>query len=322
MAGANLPAKKYKKTNPTCLRLSFEASGGGTKFIDIGKALSAINRKFYRAGVYYYVNSVEVYNDEQAVVDLHTLPDTWVTKNAWNRGFQLFQRMNSMTDSPISNVGRPKYHDFKVYMSDAHRQAGSLNPALYSTDGTYTTDETLPDDWAYSKFVSADSDGDVDPQNPQQLVQEADDFYVHMLGPHVGTSDNWTSIGLIRSYADTRPQPQQFGDPAIPAGAPTDPLVNVFDFSTEEQMNDIMANLESDNDRTPYNHDGYVGTQTDNMYHVARIGTEVGLGRVGRASGFCAPFGLICIDTNADSSYRVVLNLAAGTYHGVYAERA
>jgi len=322
MAGANLPAKKYKKTNPTSLRLSFEATGGGTRFIDIAKALSGLNRKFYRQGVYYYVNSIEVYNNEQAVVDLHTLPDNWVTKNAWNRGFQLFQKMNSMTDSPISNIGRPKYHDFKVYMSDAHRSAGSLTPALYSTDGTYSVDETTPDDWVYSKFVSADSDGDIDPQNPQQINQEADDFFVHMLGPHAGSSDNWNSIGLIRSYADTRPQPQQFGDPAIPAGASTDPLVNVFDFSSEEQMNDIMANLEADNDRTPYNHDGYIGTQSDNMYHVARIGTEVGLGRVGRASGFCVPFGLICIDTNASSAYRVVINLASGTYHGVYAERA
>lgn len=322
MAGANLPAKKYKKTNPTVTRLSFEASGGGTKFIDIGRALSAFNRKFYRQGVYYYVNSVEVYNNEQAVVDLHTIPDTWVTKNAWNRGFQLFQKMNSMVDSPISNVGRPKYHDFKVYMSDAHRTVGSLNPVTYFTDGAYSDDETTPDNWDYSKFVSADSDGDVDPTNPQQLVQEADDFYVHMIGPHSGSSDNWTSVGLIKSYADSRQSPHNNGEPTISTNAQTDPLVNVFDFSTEEQMNDIIANLDADNDGTPYNADLYIGSASDNMHHAARVGTEVGLGRVGRASGFCVPFGLICIDTDATSAYRVVLNLAQGTYHGVYAERA
>ena len=98
MAGANLPAKKYSKTSPTTTRLSFEFSGGATKFIDIGMALSAVNRKFYRAGCYYYVNSVEIYNDATGVVDLLTLPDNWVTKNAWNRGFKLFQKMNSMVD--------------------------------------------------------------------------------------------------------------------------------------------------------------------------------------------------------------------------------
>ena len=116
MAGANLPAKKYKKTSPTQTRLSFEFTGGETQFIDIGMALSAINRKFYRQGVYYYVNSIEVYNNEQGVVDLHTLPDTWVTKNSWNRGFQLFQKMNSMVDGPVSNIGRPKYYDFKLFL--------------------------------------------------------------------------------------------------------------------------------------------------------------------------------------------------------------
>ena len=95
MAGANLPAKKYKKTSPTQTRLSFEFSGdSGQDYIDIAKALSIINRKFYRQGVYYYVNSIEVYNNEQGVVDLYTLPDNWVTKNAWNRGFQVFQKMN------------------------------------------------------------------------------------------------------------------------------------------------------------------------------------------------------------------------------------
>ena len=86
MAGANLPAKKYKKTTPTITRLSFECSGSGTKFVDIGSALSTLNRRFYRAGLYYYINSVEVYNNEAGVVDLHTLPDSYVTKNAWNRG--------------------------------------------------------------------------------------------------------------------------------------------------------------------------------------------------------------------------------------------
>jgi hypothetical protein len=58
MAGANLPAKKYSKSSPTVARLSFEGTGNATKFIDIGRALSIINRKFYRQGVYYYVNSV------------------------------------------------------------------------------------------------------------------------------------------------------------------------------------------------------------------------------------------------------------------------
>lgn len=320
MGRANLPAKKYKKSNPTVLRLSFEFSHNPSnpkQFIDIGMALSAINRKFYRQGVYYYVNSVEVYDDAQNVYDFLTLPDTWVTKNAWNRGFQLFQKMNAMVDPPISNMGRPKYHDFKVYMNDTHRQQGSAAPSLH---GDSTSSQVFsPDEWKYSEFVTADDDGD--------STQSADNFYVHMQGAHVGSSDNWTSVGLIKSYAESRITVEEDSPNDDTIHQSLDPLMHVFDFSSEEQMNDIIQGLKDDNDAPPYNTDFYVGEAARSLTQVARIGTETGLGRVGRASGFCVPFGLLQISTDqslgdSGNNYRVVLNLAPGTYHGVYAERA
>lgn len=312
MAGANLPAKKYSKKSPTVTRLSFEFDGGSTQFIDIGMALSTINRKFYRAGVYYYVNSVEIYNNETGVVDLHTLPDTWVTKNAHGRGFRLFQKMNSMVDD-VSSVGRSKYHDFKVFMDARHAALGtSAKPATYDINAAYFL--RTADDWDYSRFVSADDD--------QDGAANADQFTVHMIGDHIGSSSNWSSVGLIKSYSESRV--------TVPAESPesaqvssADPLVNIFDFSSEEQMNEIVDILNYDNDNPPYDLDNYVGVGNASLQHVARVGTEVGVGRVGRASGFCAPFGLICVDPHGVSTpFRVVLNLAQGTYHGVYAERA
>jgi len=322
MAGANLPAKKYKKTSPTITRLSFELSGNTTQFIDIGMALSAINRKFYRAGVYYYVNSVEVYNNEAGILDLHTLPDTWVTKNAWNRGFQIFQKMNAMTDAPLTSGLRPKYHDFKIYMSERHKNAGSALPSMHGINASQAT--ITPDEWVYSQFVSADDnqDGNAD----------ADEFTCHMIGPHTvqsGSPGAWESIGLIKSYAETRMIPPN-SSPNADMVDITDPLMNLFDFSSEEQLNDIAENLLTDNDRTPYDINQYVGESGNHMQHVGRIGTEQGINRIGRASGFCVPFGLLCVDPSGDgapgseisSDYRLILNLAVGTYHGVYAERA
>ena len=318
MAGANLPAKKYKKTSPTITRLSFECQGEQTQFIDIGKALSILNRKFYRAGCYYYINSVEVYNNETGVVDLHTLPDNWITKNAWNRGFQLFQKMNAMVNPPLASGFRPKYHDFKVYMSPLHQTTGSLSPRLHGINQHIGVAGMAPGDWEYSQFVSADDDQDSSPN--------ADEFYVHMLGNHVGPSNgtDWQSVGLIASYQDSRRTINTLDVVDTPTTAGIiDPLINVFDFSSEEQMNDIILNLDNDNDNAPYDEDYYIGRHPDHMQQVARIGTEEGVGRVGRASGFCAPFGLICVDPfGVDSAFRVVLNLAVGTYHGVYAERA
>jgi len=312
MAGANLPAKKYTKSNPTVTRLSFEMEGGSTQYIDIAMALSTINRKFYRQGVYYYVNSVEVYNNETGVIDLHTLPDTWVTKNAWNRGFKLFQKMNSMVDD-VSSIGRPKYHDFKVYMDSRHVNEGaSVRPATYDINANYFS--RTPDDWDMSRFVSADDD--------QDNTANADQFFVHMIGDHRGNSDNWESVGLIKSYSESRVTIA----PETPVSSQivsADPMINIFDFSSEEQMNEIVDILNFDNDNAPYDYDNYIGVGNASLQHVARIGTEQGVGRVGRASGFCAPFGLICVDpSGVSSAFRVVLNLAVGTYHGVYAERA
>lgn len=325
----NLPAKKYSKKSPTQIRLSFEGTGGTTRFVDLAKALSIINRRFYRQGVYYYVNSVELYNNEDAYVDLHTLPDTYVTKNAWNRGFAIWNEMNNKVRAPYSNIGLPKYHDFKVYMSDLHRTSGSMKPALHNINAAKS--EPVADDWEYSQYVSGDSDGDivVDPTAPSgyRVNQEADNFYIHMLGDHVGSTDNWTSVGLIKSYSETRPYPDTSGQPVIDTTSPTnaknDPLTNLFDLSTEEMVNDIVTRLDEDNDQTPYDNTTYIGESASHMQHVARLATSTTTGRVTKAAGFCVPFGLVCIDPQATATaYRVVFNLAQGTYNGVYAERA
>lgn len=313
MASSNLPAKSSKKKNPTVTRLSFECSGGATEFIDVGRALSILNRKFFRAGLYYYINSVEIYNNETGVVDFHTLQDSWVTRNAHQRGEALFDKMNDLTGPPMSMVGLPKYHDFKVYMSDLHRTTGSINPSVHGINAAFSIGGMTPNDWVYSTFVSADDDGDA--------IQQADDFNVHMIGPHVGSAANWTSVGLVQSYGDSRQLPH-YTDPSLPIEAAADPMLNIFDYSSEEQLNDIVTNLDNDNDSPPYDLDYYIGESASSMQQVARIGTEIGVGRVGRASGFCAPFGLICIDPHGVSTaFRVVINLATGNYKGVYAER-
>lgn len=311
MAGANLPAKKYTKTSPTVTRLSFEATGNSTRYIDIGLALSKVNRRFARSGVYYYVNSIEVYNNSTGVMDIHTLPDTYMTKNAWNFAFKKFQKMNALVDTP-----RGKWHDFRVYMSDLHRVRGSLVPSLYDVNAQ-SSGITSQETDEYSVFTSADDDGD--------NVQEADNFYIHMLGDHNGSAGNWVSVGAIKSYNTTRTQVSSAGTPITHSDLPTDPLLNMFDMSSEEFLNDIAEELAKANDMPPYPSSYMVGELDGHMQHVARIGTEIGVGRVGRAAGFCAPFGLICIDPHglpSDDNYRIVLNLAAGTYHGVYAERA
>jgi hypothetical protein len=222
--------------------------------------------------------------------------------------------MNSLVTTP-----RPKYHDFKVWMNNLHRQTGDLNPDVHYINGQY--ENQIPDEWIHSFMTSADDDGD--------NTQEADNFYIHMLGPHVNSvggstaNGDWVSIGAIKSYSDTRREPDQSGSPILPPAHVDDPLVNMFDMSSEEMLNDIAYNLDHDNDETPYNADLYLGESLNSMQQVARLATSVTTGRVTKSSGFCAPLGLICVDPQETATaYRLVLNLAQGTYKGVYAERA
>jgi hypothetical protein len=311
----NLPAKKYKHTNPTQLRLSFEFQGNQTQFIDIAQALSAINRKLARQHAYYYVNSVELYNNEDAFVDLHVVPDTWVVRNAVTRGKAIFDNMNELVTGNRRSI-LPKYHDFKVYMSNLHRTTGTTPPSLHNINSAATGYPS--DEWAYSQLVSADDDGDAN--------QQADNFYLHILGGHSGSSANWESVGLVRSYAEGRAR-SNATNPVVDAGSGTtagfgDPLMNLLDFSSEEQINDIATRLDEDNDAAPYDLDQYIGEASGSMQQVARLVTTATNGRVTTAPGFCAPFGLICVDPQSTATaFRLVINLAPGTYHGTYAER-
>lgn len=324
----NYPAKKYKKGNPVTTRLSFEFEGPGTRFLDVSAALSALNRRAYRQGCYYYINSIEFYDNANSVVDVHTLPDNYVTRAAHRRGKGIWDEMNERVLKDTPSI-LPKYHDFKVYMSDRHVSTGTTMPVLHDINGRYR--DILPDEWAYSKIVTADDDQDTQVQ--------ADDFYLHMLGDHSGNPNDWTSVGLIRSYAETRPIAKDFNPEFISQDSlKEDPLINVFDYSSEEQLNDIVQNLNEDNDAPPYDANVYTGfgalgvnpadssqvTVVD-MQQVCRLNTTSETGRVAMAGGFCAPAGLICIDPENSMStgnkFRIVLVLAEGTYHGVYAER-
>jgi hypothetical protein len=257
------------------------------------------------------VNSIEYYDNANEFMDIHVIPDTWITRAAYRRAKGIFDGMNEFA---LRNSGDiyPKYHDFKVYMSNLHRNTGTTAPSLYAVNQVPTVINS--DDWEYSQFVSADDD--------QDGINNADNFYGHMVGANAGSPDNWGSIGLILSYGDTRARANQ-SNPVVDAGYSTDPLANLMDFSSEEQLNDIITRLDDDNDEPPYDNDVYVG-QGNHMNHVARLVTTAATGRVAIGAGFCAPLGLIAVDPPdgyAGGDFRIVLNLAVGTYHGVYAEQ-
>lgn len=319
----NLPAKIYtagERTERT-LRFSWDAGDGNstsTIYIDLAQALSMVNRRAYRQGLYYYVSKVSFSNNTEAYCQVNTLPDNWMTKNAWKRGYRLWNRMNR--EAAAGDNIYPKYHDFKVSMV----QGANPAPPIHGQIGATTA--YLADDWVMSEFVTQDPylHGGAASDTPVE-AHNADAFQAHMLGAHTGSSGAWTSIGLIESLQDVSALLPSVGEPTLLGDADTDPLAALFDAA--DTTDDIRLNLDEDNDEPPYNNDLFVGRLTTETVPRAIIRTSAGAGAISHAPGFAVPLGLLQVnvtDFGAGTSVdtvEVIIEMLPGTYNGVYAER-
>lgn len=330
-SSSNLPAKRHKagERTETSLRFIWDAgdggaadgSGGSIVYIDIAKALCQVNRRFYRQGLYYYVARARFSNGSESYVQINTIPDTWQTKVAWKRCFQQWSKMNRKANQDMNIT--PKYHDFKVLMNQG---SGSTLNAQYGDITTSTAYSS--DDWVISKFVTEDPtliDDDTG-TGLEHAVTDPDQFTVHMLGPHQGTSGTWTSIGAIRSLNDVWSRSPAVGEPTLDGDADTDPIANLFDAG--DNLDEVRLNMDADNDATPYNLGAMTGSSSQDETVVKVImRTGTGAGALSHGNGFCAPFGLLEVNVNdfgAGTNVGIVeltLDLVPGSYHGVHAER-
>lgn len=316
MAGANLPAKKYKHSTPTQLRLVFQFQEGETGgYIDLAQALSAVNRRFYRQGCYYYVNSFEVETLQDGFVELSVAPDTWTVQQAWKRGFSRFQEMNALVDTP-----RPKYHDFKVYLDSQHRsdiQSGNLNVQPIGVGSLGNIDTFATDEWNYSQFVSFED------RTPETVTPVQ--FNAHLIGFHQYQPNGGPllSVGLVKSYKDSRPLPSSIGEPTLPSGNDDDPLLLLFQGSEVHAIEEIGQHLDDMNDIVPYDRDTYSGEKQNHLVPLERLYTSGNpAGRTHKVAGACVPMGLIRVSSDGyNQGWRLIINVASGTYNGVYAER-
>jgi hypothetical protein len=95
-------------------------------------------------------------------------------------------------------------------------------------------------------------------------------------------------------------------------------------FDSSGNMDEVIDDLIDLNDETPYNADG---NYTDAvMKGVCQVGPT--LGATQHLSGFAVPFGLLEViteppagDDGSANNITILVEMAAGPYHGVYAER-
>ena len=299
------------------LDLRFTVGPGPGQYIDLGQCLSLVNRRLYRQGYVYRVESFSwspADNSTQLLVG--SIPTTWITYNAWVKAKALWARMNRE-----SGISYPKYHDFKVFMdivhytsmgTDSYQSVNLISRdfgnALYTVTGA---------EWDYSQYVTPQAGGS----------SAAGENCCHMLGDDTATNNAALatdgSHAVIQGYADTRVT-VGLTEPNLPGDASVSWQTELFDAGEVEV--EVINHLETFNDHPPYAHGldiqggddpiypGGSGSCVNGQWCVDIITTQ---GETTYAPGCDLPLGLMEV---APSSAGVLqVKVAPGRYNGAAA---
>jgi len=270
-------------------RYLFDAPG--TYYIDLFKSLSAQERKLFRQHqVAHVMGGLIKDSNNESVVRINVAPDTWVTRTALRRGKRLFDKMNKQGLEATSASIKPKYHDFKVFLNNV---MGTGTEMPRDADG-----HVIPSgEWVYSNYHSEDVDWNViaTAGAGQTSNRQADSYHAMIVGQHVGSAPDWTRVGLMRSWFDSRAE-MDTNDPDVPATILSDPLTNLFDEA--DAADEILDGLRQDNDSPPYSFNTHMGigqgnAAQNNLQRVAMAATQTGAGQIAALNGFSAICGLI-----------------------------
>jgi len=255
-------------------RLYFEIPGqtsGTTHYtIDLARELSKFHRRLVRQKQLFTVYGGLYQDATGSNAYIATAPHYWVTKRAINRGFkawkkQISEAMTNVADSDSSPVRSGKWSDFKVHLS----------PSV-STDYLEAKDAALNDlpngEWNYTTVTRPRPDNEF--QDGQWSGQDSDQFEMHIVGPHEktmqGNNRNYSRVGLIKSWLDSRPIPMDLPDDDNDAGNPNnipeqmiDPLYQMFLKGDTDEDVKIIESINTENDFPPYDSDLVWGNGVD-----------------------------------------------------------
>ena len=251
-----------------------------TAFVDLSRAASLANRRFYRQGLNWAVSSIKVMSmsvDSQnrpvtqvppkGRVIVSKAPTTWVGSNAWEKGFRAWQKQQK------ESGGVPgTFADFKVWLDESHYdQNNSLLPLALPNNGILDNlgdSLATPGDWNSSLMVIPRADA-----NGQGYI--SDEYNIMFCG------DNYPNgkglLSLIQGYANSRAiGPAREQDPNTPAemedantGQPENWLSATFNEGLE-QDSEVIENMRTLNNQAPYPFEGYEVTAgqviTETMY--------------------------------------------------------
>ena len=289
--GNNLPAKKYKVGERTERYLQYTLSHTGTSndshFIDLAAGLSAVNKRFYRQGLYYYIKSISVVETTaDSKIRFGTAPDTWHIPQAWKMGKRNWDKLNDHATSAITGgTGsvQGRYHDFKIYLNNNHRTDPDVSVPSNGPESMDGSPDFDPTNWDYSKIHSQFPANDDEDNNADR-----DSFSLMLLGDHVagaGGADAYAAVSLCKSYVAGKQIFPNTGLPFQLDNIADDPLIRMFD--TTDNYDVVLDDLQDDNDGPPYDADGiYSDTIMRAQCSVGPTSTKMAT-----MPGFCVPSG-------------------------------
>lgn len=327
---------KPTKIQPAVLTMRFTSptiTGGdiGSFYIDLSQCASILNRRFYRQGISWAVDSIKILTPAAmtGTISVQSLPTTWVMSNAWEKGFRAWQQMikNATEESGSASI-KGKFLDFKIYADARHHKLGygaNLMPFTMkeTAAGVDSLVAAVPGQWQSSEYVM-----------PIPGAAGTTNREIMAVGPNLPGAGASTldAFSLVQGYADSRRLPYS-EDPAVPADADTNWLVKLFQGGTEQDQ-DVITELEALGDEAPYPYEGD-GTHTDTMYpggetqlnalqlNDTETVSPTTIGGVTRLRGGVFPCGLmkfVVENSGATSNMGIQINLVPGKHRGYLCE--
>ena len=316
---SSLKRLKVKKIQPAVTSLWYEmptSTVGVSRFIDLASDLSRLNRKLYRQGYQYVVAGVTVTDDVGVTsgleVTIQTAGNTWVTQNAWTKGFAMWNTMNKeVLDGNPSVQG--KWADYKVALTEDQASANTIQ-ALDGSAGA------LPGGYEWQKSIYVVPQHDVNPVTGEVLP--AQEFTSCLVGPD-DLANNVFS--LVKAYEESRATVQT-SDPNVPASLPTSFFLRLQDDGSQDP--ELAAVIEGSNDQPPYSMTagaypgGAIFTTSGATTRVAR-GVKNDFTPTMTLPGFTAECGLMRISAKRSAgsdNARIQVHLVPGDYRGIMAQ--
>jgi hypothetical protein len=309
--------QKARALQPAVMKMGFTSSNTVTGhtampfegYIDLSKAASQLNRRFYRQGLNWAVANVKVTTNAATVTGVgsttyvSTLPHTWIVSNAWEKCYRTWKRQqDEAMDESGSFQQTARYRDFKISMEEDHVIGAELNPVSIGFPRSINPAHVglqvgqainPPEQWMSSRIVIPN-----DPANGGATTE----YEMHMLGhdaPAALPTRTTPTKAMIKAYSLSRNMPQS-PDPATFAGFPQTShsfLHQMFDVG--DDSSEVTDNAQDRNAELPYSQVHYPGGDVANFSEVECQGFKLNTSTVGvntlNTGPFSAPCGLIKI---------------------------